>query len=629
MGVKYLFKEEFDAIVIGGGHAGIEAALILPKMGFNTACITTNPNTIGKLSCNPSIGGLAKGHIVTEIDALGGEMAKCIDITGIQFRMLNTSKGPAVWAPRAQADKFTYQKYMQNKLENTPNLKVIKGTVGEILKKNGKCIGIKTEEGNEYKSRVVILTTGTFLGGLMHIGFEQFPGGRMGESPAKTLTSSLINLGFYVGRLKTGTPARIDANTIDFSKVQMQEPCEHRFSFSHFSDFLPKDKISCYILYTNLKTHEIIRSGLDESPLFTGKIGGTGPRYCPSIEDKVVRFPHKERHQLFLEPEGLNSNSIYINGFSTSLSKNIQIKMLKSLPGFGDAKIIKYGYAVEYDFCNPIQLKNTLESKIIENLYLTGQINGTSGYEEAGAQGLIAGINAGLKMRNQKPFVMDRTESYTGVLIDDLITKGVDEPYRMFTSRAEYRLNLRYDNADERLMHYANQFNILPDKKYKPFAEKFEKIKKGITLVKRIIINKKNSENSKIVREGILKLGEKADKFLKTPESNIKDLIEIIPELDELNDEELKQVDVNIRYEGYIKRQNELIKQFKKLENMKIPENLNYEEVEGLLTEARQKLKKIRPASLGQASRISGVNPSDISILMIYIKSKKKMLSNK
>ncbi len=620
-----MFKEEFDVIVVGGGHAAIEASLILPKMGFNTACITTNPYTIGRMSCNPSIGGLAKGHIVREVDALGGEMGKCIDKTGIQFRMLNTSKGPAVWAPRAQADKFLYEKYMQNKLMNTPKLKVIKGTVGDILEKNGKCTGVKTETGDEYKSQAVILTTGTFLRGLLHIGFDHFEGGRMGEEPARKLTDSLISLGFDVGRLKTGTPARIDFNSIDFTQVEEQKPCSHKFTFSHFSESVPEDKISCYILYTNLTTHNVIRGRLDESPLFTGKIQGVGPRYCPSIEDKVVRFPHKERHQLFLEPEGLNTNSVYINGFSTSLNKETQERMLRTLPGLKDAVILKYGYAVEYDFCNPVQLKNTLETHLIEDLYFAGQINGTSGYEEAAGQGLVAGINAGLKLRGEAPFIMDRTESYIGVLIDDLITKGVDEPYRMFTSRAEYRLNLRYDNADERLMHYAHNLGIITDDVFEPFHRKFENIRKGIKLIKSTNLNKKNAEETKILTQNKLKLGDALDKYLKIPNSSIEDLIEILPELASLSKEELKQIDIYIRYEGYIKRQNELINQFRKLEKIKIPKNFDYDNVEGLLTEAKQKLKKVKPSSLGQASRISGVNPSDISLLMVYIKRVAKM----
>ncbi len=605
---------------MGGGHAAIEAALILPKMGYKTACITTDPNTIGRMSCNPSIGGLAKGHIVREVDALGGEMGKCIDRTGIQFRMLNTSKGPAVWAPRAQADKFLYQKYMQNKLENTPGLIVIKGTVGDILTEDGKCIGVETEDGRQYLADVVILTTGTFLGGIMHIGFEQFDGGRMGEAPAKTLTQSLIRLGFDVGRLKTGTPARVSAKSIDYSKVEAQEPCRYRFAFSHFSNFLPEDKVACHILYTHEGTHDVIRSGLDESPLFTGKIKGTGPRYCPSIEDKVVRFPHKDRHQLFLEPEGLASDSVYINGFSTSLGKDIQLKMLHSLPGLEHAEILNYGYAVEYDFINPVQLKNTLESHCIENLYFAGQVNGTSGYEEAAGQGLIAGINAGLKLRGDEPFVLDRTESYIGVLIDDLVTKGVDEPYRMFTSRAEYRLNLRYDNSDERLMHNARRFGILSDEEYKPFQDKFKRIYHGIDLIKSTSLGKENSEGSMVIRSGKLKQGDPLEKYLKMPRTRIEDLFEIVPELSELSEEELKQVDIQIRYEGYIKRQNELIGQFRKLEKMKIPPHFDYDTVEGLLTEARQKLKKVMPESLGQASRISGVNPSDISILMVHLK---------
>ncbi len=615
--------ESYQVIVVGGGHSSIEAALILTKMGFNTACITTDPETIGKMSCNPSIGGLAKGHIVKEIDALGGEMGKCIDKTGIQFRMLNMSKGPAVWAPRAQADKYLYKKYMKNKLLNTKNLTVIKNTVGDIITENGTCKGVITEDGIEYRSNVVILSTGTFLGGVMHIGLEQFSGGRMGEAPANNLTKSLIRLGFDVGRLKTGTPARISAKSIDFSKMEAQEPCDYRFSFSHFSKVKPEDKIACYIIYTSEHTHDIIRGGLDESPLFTGKISGTGPRYCPSIEDKVIRFQDRDRHQLFLEPEGLNTDSVYINGFSTSLSKKTQVEMLHSLPGLEQAEILKYGYAVEYDFCNPIQLKNTLESKIIENLYFAGQVNGTSGYEEAAGQGLIAGINAGLKMRGDEPFVLDRTESYLGVLIDDLVTKGVDEPYRMFTSRAEYRLNLRYDNADERLMHYGLKFGTILEEEFEPFRKKFHNINHGIELIKKTSVNKQNSKNSTLCESGELKLGDPVDKYLKKQGSDIKKMIEIIPELGEMDEEELKQIDIQIRYEGYISRQNELINQFRRLERMKIPPNFDYDSVEGLLTEAKQKLIKVRPTSLGQAARISGVNPSDISLLIVYLKRMK------
>lgn len=619
-------KENYEIIVIGAGHAGVEAGLAAARLGFSTAVITINADYVAKMSCNPSIGGLAKGHLVREIDALGGEMGKAIDATGIQFRMLNMSKGPAVWAPRAQADMFLYNQYMKYSLENQDNLHLIQDCVSEILVQNHKITGVVTERGITYKAKSVIVTTGTFLNGLIHIGDYQEEAGRLGDKTSKHLSQSLKNLGFDVGRLKTGTPMRINRNSIDFSKLEEQQEDSYRFTFSHFTKEYPKDQVSCYILYTNEATHKIINENLDKSPLFSGKIKGVGPRYCPSIEDKVVRFSDRPRHQLFLEPEGLNTNEFYINGFSSSLPESVQVQMLHTLSGLEEAQIIRIGYAVEYDFCNPVQLKHTLETKLIENLYFAGQINGTSGYEEAAAQGLMAAINACLKLQGKPSIVFDRSQAYIGVLIDDLVTKGVEDPYRLFTSRAEYRLNLRYDNADFRLMHYGVEIGLITEEQYAPFQSKFKNIMKGMDLIKGRYLKKQDLENHKNLADNGLKNGDPLEHIILKCNSFLEVLSSIEPFYCELKEEELQQIKIHIQYAGYIKRQEEEIRKFKKLENMRIPEDFDYDQVEGLLTEARLKFKKIKPQNLGQASRILGVNPNDISLLMIHLK-KKKLLS--
>ncbi len=615
-----IFPKKYSAIVVGAGHAGVEASLSLSRRGFKTLVITMSIDHIAKMSCNPAIGGLAKGHLVREMDALGGEMARAIDETGIQFKMLNTSKGPAVWAPRAQADKKAYQYRMKQVLEEQDNLDIVQDVVADLIVENKVIKGVITERDTSYLSDIVIVTTGTFLKGLIHIGEYQQKAGRMGDHSAETLSNVFRRLGFEVGRLKTGTPARINMRSIDISKVEVQSNDSIPFSFSHFTSEPPKTIIDCYITYTNNRTHQIIQDNIHRSPMYSGKIQGIGPRYCPSIEDKVVRFADKIRHQLFLEPEGLDTNEVYINGLSSSLPEDVQYEMIHTIAGLENAEIMRIGYAVEYDFCNPVQLKNTLETKLIRNLFFAGQINGTSGYEEAGAQGLIAGINAGQKLINGSPFVMDRTESYIAVLIDDLITKGVTEPYRMFTSRAEYRLNLRYDNADERLFHYGHQFGLINNDDYMRFQQRIESIEKGISFVKGWYI-KSSEREYPVYKDNNVTPGSHLYSILRRSDLSLDMVKDYYPELNRLTDEELSRINTHVKYQGYIQRQNEQIERFKKLEDRKIPESFNYDEVEGLLTEAREKLKKIKPLSIGQAARISGVNPSDISLLMIYLRA--------
>ncbi|MDP3787520.1 MAG: tRNA uridine-5-carboxymethylaminomethyl(34) synthesis enzyme MnmG [Candidatus Omnitrophota bacterium] len=575
------YDKEYDVIIIGGGHAGCEAALAVSRMGLKCLMLTMNLDTIAQMSCNPAIGGLAKGHIVREIDALGGEMAKVTDKTGIQFRLLNTKKGPAVQAPRAQADKKLYQFTMKKRLEDQEGLDIKQESAEEILVKNGKVYSVACQTGMRYKAKAVIVTTGTFLNGLIHIGLTSFPAGRMGEFPAVKLSESLRSLGFDIKRLKTGTPARINKRSIDFSKVETQygDPVPTPFSFS--TERIEQEQVPCYITHTNPDTHKYILDNLDRSPLYSGRIKGIGPRYCPSIEDKVVRFKEKERHQIFLEPEGLNTDEIYLNGLSTSLPQDVQVSILRTINGLENSEIMRFGYAIEYDFCPPTQIKPTLETKLIENLYFAGQINGTSGYEEAAAQGLMAGINAVLKIRDDSPFVLARSEAYIGVLIDDLVTKGTNEPYRMFTSRAEYRLLLRHDNADMRLMEYGFKFGLISNSQYDAMRIKKDLIREGIELAK----------------------------------AKRRDEIAAFPE------EVKKQIDLEIKYEGYIKRQVKEAERLRKLEKVKIPPSLEYKKIKGIRKEAQEKLENIRPESIGQASRISGISPCDISMLYVYLES--------
>ena len=628
----FVYPKQYDVIVVGGGHAGVEAALAAARIGCQTLMLTMNADTIGQMSCNPAIGGLAKGHIAREIDALGGEMGKCTDMTGLQFRMLNTKKGPAVRAPRAQCDKKAYQFRMKWICEREPNLDIRQGQVSQLVHKKGKVIGVETTMETRYAGTSVVITTGTFLKGLMHVGANKQTGGRAGESAVGGFSDSLKAVGLELGRLKTGTPPRLLKRSIDFSKTATQPGDDPVPSFSFWKEDLfhvehsginPKDvghsggkyppgsildrlngQLPCHITYTTDKTAEIIRANLHKSPMYSGEIEGIGPRYCPSIEDKVVRFADKESHQIFLEPEGIGTDEIYVNGFSTCLPFEVQYEMVRSIIGCENAEILRPAYAVEYDFAFPTQLKNTLETKPCENLFLAGQINGTSGYEEAGAQGLIAGINAALKIQNKKGLVLRRDQAYIGVLIDDLITKGTAEPYRMFTSRAEYRLLLRQDNADLRLCEISKQTGLLSNRQYEIFSRKKAQYENELERVKK-------------TRQGTHSL----EQLLKRNDFSHKDLPQ--PNTP-LSSEVAEQVEINIKYAGYIERQEIEVEQFKKMEGRSIPEWIDYDQIPGLRTESRLKLKEIQPATIGLASRISGINPTDVSLLMVWIKRGKK-----
>lgn len=613
---------KYEIIVVGGGHAGCEAALASARLGHKTLLVTSNINNIADMPCNPSIGGPAKGIVVREIDALGGEMGKNADKAALQTKMLNTKKGPAVQALRFQADKIIYPKEMLKTLNSTENLEIKEAMVEKLLVKDKKIQGVELENGEKILASAVILTTGTYLKAVVLTGANRKSSGPHGEKESKFLSDSLKELGFTIKRLKTGTPQRIDKNSIDYSKTKEEkgDDITHTFSFDNIIYRKPEDQISCYLIYTTEKTHEIIKEHLKESSMYGGYVEGIGPRYCPSIEDKVVRFSDKERHQLFLEPESLYYDDIYLQGFSTSMPNEIQDLMVHSLPGLEHAKILKYGYAIEYDAIDSMQLKRSLETKLVENLYTAGQINGTSGYEEAAGQGLIAGINASLKLEGREPLILKRNESYIGVLIDDLVTKGVKDPYRLLTSRAEYRLLLRNDNADLRLRDYGYQVGLINEEKYKEFCKKKENIKELEELLKstRITPKKEVNEYIETISSTPLKDGISLYDFLKRPEitlENIKHFIKL-----DYTKEELEQVEINAKYEGYIKKANKEAEKMLSLEEKKIPEDINYDTIPNLASEARQKLAEVRPTTIGQASRISGVNPTDISILMVYLR---------
>ena len=621
----------YDIIVIGGGHAGIEAASAGARTGSSVALISLDKHALGRMSCNPAIGGTAKGHLVREIDALGGIMGKIADRTGIQFRMLNKSKGPAVWSPRCQSDRKLYSEEAYNIVLNIENLDIVEESVTELVVENGEVKGIKTQSEKLIEGKTVILSAGTFLNALMHTGLKSTSGGRFGENPSTGITESLENLGFEKGRLKTGTPPRLAKASINWEGLEVQSGDENPQPFSFQTDvfefpYLPQ--LDCHITHTNSEVHKILEKGFNESPMFTGLINGVGPRYCPSIEDKIVRFSDKKSHQLFLEPEGLDSELIYLNGFSSSLPAEIQLEAMHKIRGLENVEMVRPGYAVEYDFFPPHQIDNTLETKLVQGLYFAGQVNGTSGYEEAAAQGLMAGINAALKVQGRKELVLKRSEAYIGVLIDDLVTKSTEEPYRMFTSRAEHRLLLRQDNADRRLLPYGADLGLIDKDMFKEISQREIIIAAGLDLCRntklhaKVVNNYLESSSSSAIEST-----ETISKLCKRPETQLKELLK----LDSLdkdssfnllinNADALKQVEIELKYEGYMKRQQDTIERLERYEDLKIPLTLNYLTLKALSVEAREKLDRVRPRSIGQASRISGVTPSDISILLVYLK---------
>ncbi|MBU0278973.1 tRNA uridine-5-carboxymethylaminomethyl(34) synthesis enzyme MnmG [Gemella sp. zg-1178] len=619
------FLKEYDVIVIGGGHAGIEASLAASRKGVKTLLITINLDTIGFMPCNPSVGGPAKGIVVREIDALGGAMAKIADKTNIQTRMLNTAKGPAVRALRMQSDKVKYQLEMKNLLENTPNLDLEQAMVRELIVENNKVIGLKTMLGTSYKAKAIVITTGTYLRGEIVIGDVKYSSGPNHQMPSIDLAEQLENLGFDMVRFKTGTPPRVNADTVDFTKTEIQPGDDKEYAFSYETTDFVKDQIPCWLTYTNTSTHDIIAKNLNRSAMYSGVIKGTGPRYCPSIEDKYVRFNDKERHQLFLEPEGRDTKEIYVQGLSTSLPDDVQRDMIKSIAGLENAKIMRNGYAIEYDAINPTSLWPTLETKLIAGLFTAGQLNGTSGYEEAAGQGIIAGINAACKVLGEEPLILGRDEAYIGVLIDDLVTKGTNEPYRLLTSRAEHRLLLRHDNADMRLSDKAYKLNLISKERYDKFcikrqmiADEIERLKTFKITPTKTVVDKMNNLKTAELRDGILALD-----LLKRPELSYFDIMDLAEQEVNLPLDLIEQVEIEIKYAGYIKKSLQQVEKMKKMDEKKIPVDLDYDDVPSLAIEAREKLKKVSPLTIGQASRISGVNPADISILLVYLEQRR------
>ncbi|MFW5710804.1 MAG: tRNA uridine-5-carboxymethylaminomethyl(34) synthesis enzyme MnmG [bacterium] len=615
---------DVDAIVIGGGHAGIEAALALARLDFKTMLITQSLDAIGRLSCNPAIGGLSKGNMVREIDALGGEMGRLIDATMIQFRVLNRRRGPAVQAPRAQADKFSYSRLAKEIVEQQSNLHVFQDTVTDLLvnDRSGAVEGVSTERGRRFSSRTVVMTTGTFMDGKVFIGEYEGSSGRLGEPAAVGLGTALRRLGFEVGRLKTGTPARVRRSSLDFGKLEEQPGDELMQPFSFGTEKIERPTVPCYITFTNDMTHQIIRENMDRSPLYGGKIVGVGPRYCPSIEDKVVRFPDRNRHQIFVEPEGLGSEEMYLNGISSSLPEEVQERFIRTLPGLEQAEIMRPGYAVEYDFLDPRHLLPSLESKRMPGLFVAGQTNGTSGYEEAGIQGLLAGVNAAMKLQGKPALILSRAEAYGGVLVDDLVTKGTNEPYRMFTSRAEYRLNLRHESADVRLLEKAYRIGLQTEEAYQRLQEKLQKVEEIRTLLEKRRLKLKEDVGPQEKAAWQAHNGKTMLQVLKMPEVDIEQLKGFMPELDGYRRSHLEHVELEVKYEGYIRRQQQQVDRFQRLENMRIPPEFDYERVEGISSESREKFKQIKPISVGQASRISGVRSSDIAVLMVALGNK-------
>ena len=621
-----MFNQEYDVIVVGGGHAGSEAAAAAANLGAKTLLVTMNLQTIGQMSCNPAMGGIAKGQIVREIDAIGGYSGIVTDKSSIQFKMLNLSKGPAMWSPRAQNDRALFAQYWREMLESTPNLDFYQEMVKNLWIEKNKLCGVVTGLGQKIKGKTVVLTNGTFLNGLIHVGDKNFGGGRAGEKAATGITEQLVSLGFESGRMKTGTPPRVDGRSLDYSKMIEQPGDENPQKFSYLNSSTPlKKQLSCHMTYTSPEVHDLLREGFDRSPMFNGRIKSVGPRYCPSIEDKIHRFSERERHQLFVEPEGWNTVEVYVNGFSTSLPEEVQFSALRAVPGFENVKFFRPGYAIEYDYFYPTQLKYSLETKIIENLFFAGQINGTTGYEEAGSQGLMAGINAVLKIKEKNPFVLKRDEAYIGVLIDDLITKGTEEPYRMFTSRAEYRMLLRQDNADQRLTEVSHSLGLASDERLAACDQKYKQSEGLISFLKsQSILPAEINPILSSKESALIKQSGKADKILSRPNIYMSDLkecdsVDSYISTNNLSEEVQDQAEIQIKYSGYIQKEKNNADKLNRLESVKIPKDFDYKKLKSISAEALEKLNKIKPETISQASRISGVSPNDISVLLVYM----------